>query len=129
MEDGEEEEEENNEDDVKLDWESDYEFAHLMRTHIIPTAVLWYTGEATMDGYEYEDDDDEEDEDDAAEDNEEDEEDDEPAPVAVPTKSVRQGPKKGSGRGNGPTAPTTTSPFTPSGTAGQPAKDPECKQS
>ena len=58
----EEEEEDEEKDRIKLNVEEDYEFGHLLRTDIIPNAVLWFTGEAVDD--EDFDDDDEDDEDD-----------------------------------------------------------------
>ena len=43
--------------------EEDYEFGHLLRTDIIPNAVLWFTGEAVDDeDFDGDDEDDEDDE-------------------------------------------------------------------
>jgi len=51
-----------------LTYEMDYEFALIFRNHIVPDAILWFTGEAVDDGdedgdYDDEDDGDDEDED------------------------------------------------------------------
>ena len=48
----------------------DYEVARIFRNHLIPNAVLWFTGEAVSD--EEDEDDEEDDEDDDEDDNEED---------------------------------------------------------
>ena len=60
----EEEEGEDKKNEFQLTIDEDYECAHTFRTEIIPDAVLWFTGEAGMDG-DYDGEDDEEDGDDA----------------------------------------------------------------
>mmetsp|Transcript_27258 Transcript_27258/g.35753 ORF Transcript_27258/g.35753 Transcript_27258/m.35753 type:complete len:326 (-) Transcript_27258:341-1318(-) len=61
------------EDDLyTLTYEMDYEFALIFRNHMIPDAILWFTGEAVEDEDEdYDDDDDGEDDDDDVESEEE----------------------------------------------------------
>ncbi|CAN0302969.1 unnamed protein product, partial [Discosporangium mesarthrocarpum] len=55
----EEEEEEDEEEPYNFFLEMDYEIALIFRNHLIPNAVLWFTGEAA--GDDDEDDDEEED--------------------------------------------------------------------
>lgn len=53
-----EDEDEDDEDQYNFSFDMDYEVARIFRNHLIPNAVLWFTGEAVS----YEDEDDEEEE-------------------------------------------------------------------
>lgn len=112
-EDEEDEEEEGEKERIELNEEEDFEIAHAIRTAIIPDAVLWFTGEASVD--DYDDEEEEEEEDDEEEDDEEDD-DDEEEEVARPK-----------GKGKGPTHKPTGG-FAASSSGGKAGEQPECKQ-
>ncbi|CAM9545720.1 unnamed protein product [Ascophyllum nodosum] len=61
---------EDDEEQYNFSFDMDYEVARIFRNHLIPNAVLWFTGEAVSD--EEDEDDEEDDEDDDEDDNEED---------------------------------------------------------
>jgi len=110
----EEEEEEGQKERIELNEEDDFEIAHAIRTSIIPDAVLWFTGEASVDDYDDEEEGDEDDE----EDDEEDEEDDEDEEEEVRPKAK--------GKGGNP-AHKPTGGFAASSSGGK-EQQPECKQ-
>lgn len=121
---GEEDEEEGGGDDEKdedarihLNEEEDYEIGHVIRTALLPDAILWYTGEARDDedfDFDEEEDGDEDDEEDGEGEEEEDEDD---APAA------RKGGKKNKG---GAAPKGFAAPSSSSGDAN--GEKPECKQ-
>jgi len=88
----EEEEEEADKERITLNEEEDFEIAHVIRTAILPNAILWYTGEAREDDYDFgeEEDDEEGDEEDGPDGEAEDDESEEDKPQA-----------KGKGKGKG----------------------------
>lgn len=114
-EDEEDEDEEGGEKErIELNEEEDFEIAHAIRTAIIPDAVLWFTGEASVDDYDYEDDEgDEEDEEDEDEEDDEEEEEEEVRPKG-----------KGKGVAHKPTGGFAAA----SSSGGKPGEQPECKQ-
>lgn len=103
----------------------DYTAASLLRTEVIPQAVLCYTGELEDDSDDEDYDDDEDD------DLEEDSDSDEEAPVGRGKKGGKRGGKGGKGGGGGKgKGGKNNSPFAPApGGAGGDAENPECKQS
>jgi len=98
----------------------DYTAASLLRTEVIPQAVLCYTGELQ----------DSEDEDDFDFDEEGEDSDDSEEEVARGKRGGKKGGKgnKASGKGNGGKGKGGKSPFAPQGAGGDEA-NPECKQS
>lgn len=92
----EEEEEENPEDEHKLGVDEDYEVAHTFRVEIVPSAVMWFTGEAADMDFADEDDEEEEEDEEEGEEGPEDEGDDD---VAV-TGSAETGFKTAGGEPN-----------------------------
>lgn len=121
-----EEEEEQPEDEegdglgrTKLSVEEDYDIGHIIRTSVIPEAVLFVTGEADI-GFDMDDEDDEdfegdEDDDEDGDDDEDDDEEEEDAPKA----------KKGGKKGGFNQAGFAAAPGAAGAAAGQ---NPECKQ-
>lgn len=109
--DGEEDEEEDEEGPGKkskfeLDIDEDYEIGHIIRTAIIPEAVLWFTGEADDGNDDYDDDGEEEEDGDEEEDEdeEEDDPDEESEEVQQPAKSKKGKGGKGAAKGGDKTA-------------------------
>lgn len=103
--------------EFQLSVDADYEIGHMFRTEIIPSAILWFTGEADG-GIDL--DDDEEDEEDEGDEGEEDDEDDDENPAEESEDvDVTQKGKSRKGKGSGP-AP---------GAGGAAGEQPECKQS
>lgn len=102
--------------EFQLSVDADYEIGHMFRTEIIPSAVLWFTGEADG-GVDLMDDEDDEEGEDDDEDEEDDDEDEDPAEESEDVDATKKGKSR-----KGPGAAGAA----PGGAAGE---QPECKQS
>jgi nucleosome assembly protein 1-like 1 len=101
--------------EFQLSVDADYEIGHMFRTEIIPSAILWFTGEADG-GLDLMDDEDEDDDEEGEDEDEDDDED--PAEESEDVDATKKGKsRKGKGPGAAGAAP---------GAAGE---QPECKQS